>query len=422
MPNDGNRIYTETVNGVKYGVDVQNDIYKVLGIGPYNGEYYDVTWACINRHGKTNKWSRFKPVRTGTYMPLLPEDFACPDKHYGLLISASASLLGSYDSTCWTYLPPRVDTDQCRADDFDGYCHNAQPIARAPYKYGEVIRIDAFQQSGKAVGVTLNADKANGLALEDFTNDLNVAKLRADLYSLDSANVATPHDRSKWNFIKSYESTAAVSTGSASAMINFPIPDKIVSDATRPFWIVTLALSTNAGYYPLPYDNDHFWYGFYRPYLMRWVDVTSGTMISLGRTTSLGNLSWSSYYTGVKVPKPTNWNGTVYVKLNLNNNTTYPGDIFISPTGGLTTFRTYKILQGSTLQNPLAGTMCTETGAQATDDVILAANHGNGTIRLKFPQAVSTSFVNQSVTMDIEVSHNSGKSFAPLTSMTFTPY
>ena len=50
MPNNGTRIYTEVRDGVKYGVDVRSDVYKVLGIAPRkNG--FDIGYACSNLHG-----------------------------------------------------------------------------------------------------------------------------------------------------------------------------------------------------------------------------------------------------------------------------------------------------------------------------------------------------------------------------------
>ncbi len=142
MPNDGNRIYTETVNGVKYGVDVQNDIYKVLGIGPYNGEYYDVTWACINRHGKTNKWSKVKPIAFDSYEPISfdkdltrvkgliwgmkPPQMNSGDIYFNKMCYAIIS--GSNVYSNWVYYPPVADKDWSRASDFDGYNHTAPPV------------------------------------------------------------------------------------------------------------------------------------------------------------------------------------------------------------------------------------------------------------------------------------------------------
>lgn len=42
-------------------INLETDVYKVLGLGAYNG-CYDVGYACANLHGKINIWSLFKPV------------------------------------------------------------------------------------------------------------------------------------------------------------------------------------------------------------------------------------------------------------------------------------------------------------------------------------------------------------------------
>lgn len=42
-------------------INVQTDVYKVLGISAQNGNY-DIGYACSNAHGKINKWSKIKPV------------------------------------------------------------------------------------------------------------------------------------------------------------------------------------------------------------------------------------------------------------------------------------------------------------------------------------------------------------------------
>lgn len=68
MPNDGNRIYSETRNGVKYGIDVTTDVGAVLGVASN-----DVGYLCSNRHGKINLMSIFKPTRKHGIIPDKPQ-------------------------------------------------------------------------------------------------------------------------------------------------------------------------------------------------------------------------------------------------------------------------------------------------------------------------------------------------------------
>ena len=42
-------------------VNIETDIYRVLGISPTSSGY-DLGYACGNKHGKINKWVRYKPV------------------------------------------------------------------------------------------------------------------------------------------------------------------------------------------------------------------------------------------------------------------------------------------------------------------------------------------------------------------------
>lgn len=133
MPNDGFRIYAEVRDGVKYGIDIQSDIYKVLGLGYQSGYGYGDR-VCCNEHGKINPWAKNKPVRTNELDTSdttwqggsdhkcgfsIPEYSAPGSLNVGL-IEALAS-----GAAQWSYLPPRAGMDWCRITDFDGYNHRA---------------------------------------------------------------------------------------------------------------------------------------------------------------------------------------------------------------------------------------------------------------------------------------------------------
>ncbi len=142
MPNDGLRIYSETRNGVKYGVDLAADVCKVLGITTAN-----VGYACSNRHGRTNKWNKHKPVRSSRLQPIEGWTNISGEGIWGMLFPSLpggtlylremcvAIAKGESDGTGhgyhnYTYLPPRPGIDCCRILDFDGYAQNApQPVA-----------------------------------------------------------------------------------------------------------------------------------------------------------------------------------------------------------------------------------------------------------------------------------------------------
>lgn len=133
MPNDGHRIYTEVRGGVKYGIDVQSDIYKVLGLSGNNG--YDVVYACCNEHGKTNKWSAAKPVRYNKIAELTDTEMEQTDPangiYYGLRMARERSSLKNAHELTFEYLAPRPNVDWSRVSDFDGYNHRAKPIPSA---------------------------------------------------------------------------------------------------------------------------------------------------------------------------------------------------------------------------------------------------------------------------------------------------
>lgn len=172
MPNNGTQIYSQTIDGVKYGVDVETDVYKVLGLARQSGGY-DVGYACSNEHGKTDPWAKFKPVRGGGPATTdttwkadgkcgfsIPEYSAPGGRTSGLieaLISGEAN---------WVYLAPRTGTDWCRIADFDGYNHRAgNPfVVVAP---GTIMK----QQNGRVrVPLIHEPLQANGnLQPEDFT-------------------------------------------------------------------------------------------------------------------------------------------------------------------------------------------------------------------------------------------------------------
>lgn len=136
MPNNGTKIYTETRDGVKYGVDVRSDVYKVLGIAPRkNG--FDIGYACSNLHGKINPASKHKPIRYDKVGPLTDEERVGSQQDYnegifwGVRCAGRIGILDGLHDCNFEYLPPRPGEDWMRLGDFDGYNNAAKFSPRA---------------------------------------------------------------------------------------------------------------------------------------------------------------------------------------------------------------------------------------------------------------------------------------------------
>lgn len=115
-------------------VDLVNDVYRVLGIGPQNGGY-SVGYACSNTHGKINMWSRMKPVhlnklfheRTGNWWK--GADYNCGLTPKGVPDYRNIPAAFTSDGmNGWTYSPPAGGASSpYRQEDFDNYFHGATP-------------------------------------------------------------------------------------------------------------------------------------------------------------------------------------------------------------------------------------------------------------------------------------------------------
>lgn len=135
MPNNGTKIYTETIGTVKYGIDLAADVYKVLGVSPTQtgGAYCDR--VCANKHGKINKDAKYKPYRIDTFQD--PTEEQRKAINYGLS-QASVDFNIQKDPTessvraPWgQWEPPRPNIDWHRPTDFDGYNHKAVPYVKS---------------------------------------------------------------------------------------------------------------------------------------------------------------------------------------------------------------------------------------------------------------------------------------------------
>ena len=173
MPNDGYRIYTEVRDGVKYGIDVQNDVYKVLGLARQSGGY-DAVYACCNEHGKIAPFAKFKPIRGGgidteddTWQGGVAHKCGFDIPEYANVGSLNNQLIQALVSgeAQWKYLAPRPNVDWSRITDFDGYNHRA----RDPFPKVIGGAVEKLKNGRIQIPIRHGTTQANGnLTIADF--------------------------------------------------------------------------------------------------------------------------------------------------------------------------------------------------------------------------------------------------------------
>ncbi len=191
MPNNGRKIYTETRNGVKYGVDLEADVYKVLGVSPSQtlGAFCDR--VCCNEHGKINKFAKHKPYAFGSFEELT--DYLRKAYNHGM--SPTLLKINYIEELCSTppwgqWSPPSPGEHWCRVTDFEDYDHLAEKFIRsvelrtsAGANYTVPICHNPSHPQGSAsLYGRVQFDSTADLRLSDFTaNTVNGATL-GDLY------------------------------------------------------------------------------------------------------------------------------------------------------------------------------------------------------------------------------------------------
>jgi len=123
MPHDSSgNIYSQ--NG--QGVSLLNDVNPVLGISTTS-----VAYACMNQHGKINKWAKYKPeLIDNVPFPISLE--ARKNNNFGLsagkVYNSKTELVNAVKGNTfvagWSYTPPGANNYK-RLADFDGYYHHA---------------------------------------------------------------------------------------------------------------------------------------------------------------------------------------------------------------------------------------------------------------------------------------------------------
>lgn len=118
--------YSNGVVAAPIGVDT--DVPQVLGVGSN-----DVGYLCSNAHGKTNMWSRNKPVINNKIGEITQSDRKIANFGLDLQFAQSANIqtLFGYASNGigWTYNPPTGgDYAPFRITDFEGYNHKSESM------------------------------------------------------------------------------------------------------------------------------------------------------------------------------------------------------------------------------------------------------------------------------------------------------
>lgn len=111
---------SNSYGSIKAPVRTSSDVASVLNVNSNN-----VGYLCKNSHGKTNKWSKFKPVRYAKDSGLTEAEFK--SVNYGL-IPTSAVVDNAYNLNEWTYNAPRGGSSEpYRLGDFRDYNHKSKP-------------------------------------------------------------------------------------------------------------------------------------------------------------------------------------------------------------------------------------------------------------------------------------------------------
>lgn len=174
-------------------INIEADVYKVLRLSAKNG-VHDIGYACSNKHGKTNKWNKYKPINFNK--PGILTIAERISANHGLTMPNATFLdakINGYED--WTYSPPIgpssswfrihdfVNTDE---PGYTGYNHNAVP-PMLPYAdinnpdvviwdsavdyYPRIIPSYKYSRD-KMQGTTSNME----LFLSEFTDKLNNGK------------------------------------------------------------------------------------------------------------------------------------------------------------------------------------------------------------------------------------------------------
>lgn len=143
----------------------------------------NVGYLCSNQHGRTNKWSKYKPVIWNrTNVDSTPyEWYKAQDGFCGLGKATAFTYAGICDfyrgdssSAAWEYKPPTGGANApYRLGDFRRYDHNAEPFLRSNVKEGTVENIYVATGEGSVTFTFVKTDTGTNLQISDFNNGVD---------------------------------------------------------------------------------------------------------------------------------------------------------------------------------------------------------------------------------------------------------
>ena len=124
----------------------------------------DVGQLCT--HENINKWSKWKPVRHNSLVPITQAQLESPEVNFGLKPPTRNTDYTKIVDTKWTYEKPTgLSTSPYRLEDFRNYYHNAGAIASADQN----VKINKATNTTKMFGLIMNTGENDyQIGLNDF--------------------------------------------------------------------------------------------------------------------------------------------------------------------------------------------------------------------------------------------------------------
>lgn len=257
-------------NGIISAPISASDPYQVLGVGIYGGGY-DIGYICSNKHGKINKWAKYKPVRYNVITTeSLKEWYRAQTGDCGLEFSKTDYLSDYKSGNAFAYKPPTGgDAAPFRLLDFEGYDHKAEPFVRTHIRKGYTIKVNYQIQANYTIGVEFRVRSEAWLTLADLNTAINGRAanmyLCADIYNSDPI-------AGNASFVRKLKADQPIMSGGTSIRIDFNSGD---IGTTR--WVALhLYDETYPVSMPIPFDDDN--------YPVFAVQVVNDTLVSVNMT------------------------------------------------------------------------------------------------------------------------------------------
>lgn len=178
-----------TINNTVINAPISNsDPYQVIGVGTYSGGY-DIGYICSDRHNKTNKWAKYKPVRYNVVSTdSTPNWWKAQNGDCGLEVELNNYLTAYRNGTAYAYKSPRgEDAEPFRLCDFIGYDHSAEPFIKTHLENGFMQNINFSYTKNYRFSIEYVETSESSLTFSDlngvFYNGIENVYLAYDVYS-----------------------------------------------------------------------------------------------------------------------------------------------------------------------------------------------------------------------------------------------